>query len=181
MTDKILAGKIALVTGAGRGIGKSIAVHLARAGARVVLCDLNTTDLEETAREIKKEGSEVHWSATDVSKLEDVRKMVEKANEKFGRVDILVNNAGILYSTPVLEIKEEEWDKILDVNLKGTFLCTQVVLKGMIERKYGKIISLSSVDYLRGSTPPCLPYGTSKAGVTGFTKTLAREVGKYGI
>ena len=69
----------------------------------------------------------------------------------------------------------------MDVNLKGTFLCTQVVLKGMIERKYGKIISLSSVDYLRGSTPPCLPYGTSKAGVTGFTKTLAREVGKYGI
>ena len=94
-------------------------MHLARAGASVVLCDLNTTDLEETAREIKNEGSEVLWSATDVSKLENVRKMVEKANEKFGRIDILVNNAGILYSTPVLEIKEEEWDKILGRELEG--------------------------------------------------------------
>ena len=176
-----LEGRVAIVTGAGRGIGRAIAVELAKAGCSLVICDVNKDGLDSLSLEISKLGRKVLSLRADVSKSSEVQKMFDDANAAFGRVDILVNNAGVLRTTPVMDITEEEWDWILDVNLKGTFLCTKTALKGMIERRYGKIISLSSIDYLRGSSPNHLHYVSSKAAITGFTKTLAREVGQYGI
>ncbi len=176
-----LEGRVAVVTGAGRGIGRAIAVELAKAGCSLVICDVNKDGIDTLSLEISKLGRKVLSLRTDVSKSSEVQKMFDDANAAFGRVDILVNNAGVLRTTPVMGISEDEWDWILDVNLKGTFLCTKAALKGMIERRYGKIVSLSSIDYLRGASPNHLHYGSSKAAITGFTKTLAREVGQYGI
>ena len=173
--------RVAMVTGAGCGMGQAIAVELARANCSLVVCDINKKDIDTLSLEVSKLGRKILPLQADVSKSSEVQKMFDDANAAFGRIDILVNNAGVLRTTPVMGISEEEWDWVLDVNLKGTFLCTKAALKGMIEPRYGKIISLSSIDYLRGSSPNHLHYGSSKAAITGFTKTLAREVGQYGV
>ncbi len=176
-----LRGKVAIVTGGGQGIGKAIALAYAREGADVVLAARSREKIEAAARQIEETGRQALAVPTDVSKKSDVEVMVTKALERFGKIDILVNNVGIAGPTAaVVELKEEAWDEVMAVNLKGTMLCSQAVLKHMIPQKSGRIINLSSVGGLRGY-PRRSPYGVSKSGINSFTQTLAVEVGPYNI
>ena len=139
------------------------------------------SNLEKVVGEIEALGGRSIAIVTDVSVSEQVRNMVEKTMEQFGKVDILVNNAAIVHRTPLLEITEEEWDEILSVNLKGNFLCTQAIAKHMVERKYGKIINISSVTGRGGGSIWMGHYTASKAGIISLTKSYAKELGPYGI
>ncbi len=173
-----LKGKVAIVTGASRGLGRGMAIGLARAGANVVVTDI--LDTKETVDEVKKLGREALGIKVNVTKKSDVEAMVKQTLEKFGRVDILVNNAGILRIEPTEDMKEEDWDKVLAVNLKGQFLCAQEVGKNMIKQKSGKIINISSIAGKFGN-PQSAAYNASKAGVILLTKTLAIDWGKHNI
>ncbi len=176
-----LNGKIALITGAARGIGKSIALRFAQEGARIALNDINEESLKETAREIEKIGRErvIHKSA-DISKGKQVKALTQYVREKLGVIDILVNNAAISRIVPFLDTSEELWDRTMEVNLKGTFLCCQAVIPGMIEKKSGKIISMSSQSGKRGSIWHAA-YCVSKFGIIGLTQSLALELAPYRI
>lgn len=175
-----LDDKVAIVTGAGRGIGEAISIRLAREGADVVVCDVNLDSAKETAEKIETIGQRSLAVKTDVSKSSDVEKMVNLTLEKFGKIDILVNNAGIVIVKQIVELEEEEWDKVIDVDLKGVFLCSKAVAKVMINQKSGKIINISSDS---GKTGYALftSYNAAKFGVIGFTQGLAKELAPYGI
>jgi len=175
-----LDDKVAIVTGAGRGIGEAISIRLAREGADVVVCDVNLDSAKETAEKIETIGQRSLAIKTDVSKSSDVEKMVNLTLEKFGKIDILVNNAGIVIVKQIVELEEEEWDKVIDVDLKGVFLCSKAVAKVMINQKSGKIINISSDS---GKTGYALftSYNAAKFGVIGFTQGLAKELAPYGI
>ena len=173
-----LTGKVAIVTGASRGLGRGMAVGLARAGSNVVVTDI--LDTKETVDEVKKLGREAVGIKVDVTRKSDVEAMVKQALEKFGRVDILVNNAGIFRMEPTEEVKEEDWDKVLAVNLKGQFLCAQEVGKHMIKQKSGKIINIASVAG-KFAFAESAAYNVSKAGVILLTKTLATDWGKHNV
>jgi 3-oxoacyl-[acyl-carrier protein] reductase len=175
-----LLGKVALVTGAAQGIGKAIALLLARHGADVVVSDINLEKAQETANEIQESGKRSLAAKVNVADLKDVEKMVETIVGQFGRIDILVNNAGITRDRLILRMTEEDWDAVLDVNLKGTFNCTKAVIRYMSKQKSGKIVSIASVTGEMGN-PGQANYGASKAGVIGFTKTIAREFAARGI
>ena len=140
-----LKGKVALVTGAAQGIGKAVALLLARNGADIVISDINLEKAEETAREIEAIGTHAMAVKVDVANLSDVERTVAAILEKFGRIDILVNNAGITRDKLILRMSEEDWDLVLDVNLKGTFNCTKAVVKHMAKQRSGKIVSIASV------------------------------------
>ncbi len=172
--------KVAIVTGAGRGIGEAISIRLAKEGVDIVVCDIDFNNAQKTAEEIKAIGRQSLVIRTDVSKSSDVEKMVNLAMEKFGRIDILVNNAGIVIVKPIVELEEEEWDKVIDVDLKGIFLCSKAVAKVMINQKSGKIINISSDS---GKTGYALfaHYNAAKFGVIGFTQGLAKELAPYKI
>jgi len=173
-----LQGKIALVTGASRGLGKAITLGLAQAGSDVAVADvLNTA---ETVEEIKKIGRTAIGISVDVSEELSVASMVDQVIEKFGRIDILVNNAGILKSAPAEEMAEQDWDKVMKINLKGQFLCARQVGKQMIKQKSGKIINVASIAGLAAFAQTAA-YNASKAGVILMTKTLAIEWGKHNI
>ena len=176
-----LDGKAAIITGGGEGIGRSIALEFAKAGADVAVASRTLSNLEKVVGEIEALGGRSIAIVTDVSVSEQVRNMVEKTMEQFGKVDILVNNAAIVHRTPLLEITEEEWDEILSVNLKGNFLCTQAIAKHMVERRYGKIINISSVTGRGGGSIWMGHYTASKAGIISLTKSYAKELGPYGI
>ena len=173
-----LTGKVAIVTGASRGLGRGMAIGLAKAGANVVVTDI--LDTKETVDEVKKLGREALGIKVNVTKKSDVEAMVKQTLEKFGRVDILVNNAGILRIEPTEDMKEEDWDKVLAINLKGQFLCAREVGKHMIKQKSGKIINMSSIAGKFGN-PQSAAYNASKAGVILLTKTLAIDWGKHNI
>ena len=173
-----LSGKVAMVTGSARGIGREIALRLAEAGATVVVSDV--ADAEPVAEEIRKEGRQSLAVTADVSSASDVATMVAKAVEKFGRIDILVNNAGIARDQLLLRMSDEDWDAVLNVNLKSVFLCSRAVLRHMVRQRWGRIISISSIVGIVGN-PGQANYASAKAGIIGFTKTLAREVGSRGI
>ncbi|MEX2720762.1 MAG: SDR family NAD(P)-dependent oxidoreductase [Candidatus Wukongarchaeota archaeon] len=173
-----LKGKVAIVTGASRGLGRGMAIGLARAGANVVVTDI--LDTKETVDEVKKLGREALGIKVNVTKKSDVEAMVQQTLEKFGMVDILVNNAGILRIEPTEDMKEEDWDKVLAINLKGQFLCAREVGKHMIKQKSGKIINMSSIAGKFGN-PQSAAYNASKAGVILLTKTLAIDWGKHNI
>ncbi len=173
-----LTGKVAIVTGASRGLGRAMAVGLAGAGANVVVTDV--LDTSETVEEIKKLGGKAIGIKADVSKKGDVERMVQQTIEKFGRIDILVNNADIFRMAPAEAMKEEDWDKVIAVNLKGQFLCAQEVGKRMIKQKSGKIINMASVAG-KLAFAQSAAYNASKAGIILMTKTLAVEWGKYNI
>ena len=175
MTQK-LSGKIAIITGAAQGMGKAIAEVLVREGAQVVACDVNKEKVKSVAEEI----GAVHFTV-DVSKEDNVRNMVESTFKKFGTVDILVNNAGILRPTRIDDITKEEWDLVLEVNLNGVFLCTKAVLGIMKQKKYGRIINISSSAGRSVSTLGGAHYTASKAAVLGFTRAVAKEVASFGI
>ncbi|MFH1647362.1 MAG: glucose 1-dehydrogenase [Chloroflexota bacterium] len=174
-----LARKVAVITGGARGIGKEIALTFAREGADIVIGDI--IPLEATEREIKDLGRRVIAVKTDVAVREDVKNLFDSAINNFKQVDILVNNAAIVRRASLLEMTEDIWDAVIDVNLKGTFLCTQAAGKNMAARKYGKIVNVASIGGL--ITTPGVPanYAASKAGIIQLTKVSARELGPYGI
>ena len=176
--------KIAIVTGAGskRGIGRSIALNLAEKGANIVVADMDLEGAKEVAAVIEGMGRKALAVQVNVTNQADVEKMVEETLKKFGRVDILVNNAGITQPISTMDMTVEDWDRVLNVNLKGTFLCSKAVIKPMMERKYGRIVNLSSVSGKRGGgVYGGSHYSAAKAGILGFAKALAREVVEYGI
>lgn len=174
-----LKGKIAIITGSSRGIGKATAIRFAEEGCRVVINGRNPETAHLTTKEILKNGGEAITLIGDVSKKEDVERIVEETYKKFGRIDILVNNAAITAGSRFYEIKEEDWDKILAVNLKGSFLFAQAVSKYMMEQRYGKIINISSI-YAMGSKGQ-MHYDCSKGGIISLTRSLALELAKYNI
>ena len=182
MFIKRLNGRIALVTGAGRGIGQSIALRLAQEGASVIVNDIILTNAESVAENIKKMGQESLAIYADISKPDDVRQMFEQIKTRFGSLDILVNNAGCTQNVSVLEMKDEDWDRILKINLYGVFYCSKAAIKLMIPNNYGKIVSISSVAGKQGGGVwGAAHYSAAKAGIIGFTKKLAKEVAQNNI
>lgn len=175
-----LIGKVALVTGAAQGIGKAIALLLARHGADLVVWDINLEKAEETAKEIEVLGRRAIAMKVDVASLDHVERMVEAILEELGQIDILVNNAGITRDKLILRMTEEDWDAVLNINLKGTFNCTKTVVRHMSKQRSGKIVSIASVVGEMGNAGQA-NYAASKAGVIGFTKTIAREFAGRGI
>ena len=175
-----LTGKVALVTGAAQGIGKAVALLLARNGADIVISDINLEKAEETAKEVQALGRKALATKVDVATLGDVEKMVETILAQFGKVDILVNNAGIARDKLILRMTEEDWDAVLNINLKGTFNCTKAVVRHMSKQRSGKIVNIASVVGEMGNAGQG-NYAASKAGVIGFTKTIAREFAQRGI
>ncbi len=172
--------RVAIVTGGSKGIGQGIAIDLAKAGAHVVVVSRNFSESETIAQQIRTLGRKSLAIAADVKNCLDITAMVDKALQQFQRIDILVNNAGTNTRKPAEELLEEDWDTIIDTNLKGVFFCSQAVGKIMIKQKRGKIINISSGGGVIG-VPWLGPYGASKAGVMQLTKVLALEWAKYNI
>ncbi len=178
-----LRGKVVIITGGGKGIGKIYAREFARAGARVVAADIDGEGAEQVAAEIVAEGYEAVGLRADITDAAAVEAMAKLALDRFGAIDVLVNNASLMSVLPRrdwMEIPVEEWDRVMTVNLRGMFLCCHAVAPTMKARKYGKIVNISSSRVWEG-TPLRLHYTTSKAGVVGFTRALARELGPHGI
>jgi len=175
-----LAGKVALVTGAAQGIGKAVALLLARNGADIAVSDINLEKAAETAKEIEAMGRKAMAIKVDVANSGDVERMVQTILERFGQIDVLVNNAGIARDKLILRMTEEDWDAVLDINLKGTFNCTKAVVRHMSRQRSGKIVNIASVVGEMGNAGQA-NYSASKAGVIGFTKTIAREFAQRGI
>lgn len=178
-----LSNKTAIITGARRGIGRAIALALAREGANVVVCDISQKDCQKVVDEIERMGRRGLALKCDVSSSDDVEGMVKRTVAEFGRVDILVNNAGILSFKPFLELTDEDWDKTLNVNLKGQFLCARAAAREMIKNKWGRIINIASIS--SGGCGIAFPliahYTASKGGVMALTKALALELTPQGI
>ncbi len=175
-----LNNKVAVVTGAAQGIGKVIAMLLAKKGASLVVCDINLEMAKKTANEIEEGGGKCLALKSDVTNVQDAEKIIKETVEHFGSVDILVNNAGITKDNILLRMKEEQWDQVIAVNLKGTFNVTKAAIKVMIRKKSGKIINIASITGLMGNAGQA-NYSASKAGVIGFTKSIAREYADRGI
>lgn len=171
--------KVALITGAGRGIGRVIALQLAESGVDIALTDLNP-DLEDMRSELEQKGSKCLAFQVDVTDPEAIEEMVNQIVVSEGRIDVLVNNAGITQDNLMMRMKAEQWSKVIDVNLNGVFHTTRAVLRTMMKQRSGKIISISSVVGFSGN-PGQVNYSSTKAALVGFTKSLAREVGSRGI
>ena len=176
-----LSGKIALVTGAGRGIGRATAIKLGAAGAKVAV-NYNASEAaaQEVVEAITSAGGEAKAVKADVSKNDEVEAMINGLVKEWGRVDILVNNAGITRDNLMMRMSQEEWDAVMDTNLRSAYFCTRAVLRPMLRNRWGRIICLSSVVGLTGNTGQA-NYAAAKAGLIGFTKSIAREVGARNI
>lgn len=170
-----LSGQIALVTGASRGIGRAIAIDLAKAGAKVVCVARNVEKLEETAAAIRGAGGEAEVVACDVTSGERVGALIDDVAERLGGLQILVNNAGITRDTLLPRMSDEQWDDVINTNLRGAFLFTRAATRVMMQARYGRVINISSVSGLMGN-PGQANYSASKAGLIGFTRTVAREL-----
>jgi len=176
-----LKNRVAIITGAARGIGKAIALTFVREGAKVALVDVDQKQLETLKNEIeKRKGKSVNISC-DITKSPEVKVMANQVQKAFGRIDILVNNAGIIRRGTIETVTEEDWDRVIEVNLKGTFNCCKAVVEIMKQQGYGKIVNISSIAGKMGDITSAPGYGPSKAGVDALTKTLARQLAPYGI
>ncbi len=179
LTD--LRGKVALVTGGSRGIGRAIAIRLAQSGAKIAFAYRGNHDAAQaTLGDLKGGGAHAMAVAGDVAQAEDVNRVVEATLSAFERIDILVNNAGITRDTLLLRMSEDDFDVVLETNLKSTFLMTKAVMRGMIRQRAGRIVNISSVAGVIGN-PGQANYSASKAGIIGFTRSVAREVASRGI
>ncbi|PIP22517.1 MAG: hypothetical protein COX38_00125, partial [Candidatus Nealsonbacteria bacterium CG23_combo_of_CG06-09_8_20_14_all_39_25] len=178
-----LKEKVAIITGARRGMGKSHALRLAKAGAKVVVSDISEEECQKVVDEIKKNRGEAMAVKCDVTKKGEVENMVKQAIGKWGRIDILVNNAGICQFKPFLEITEEEWDRTININLKGYFLCAQAAAKEMVKQKSGVIVNIASVAMGQQGVgmPNIVHYCASKGGIVGMTEALAVELAPFNI
>ncbi|MCX5918936.1 MAG: SDR family NAD(P)-dependent oxidoreductase, partial [Deltaproteobacteria bacterium] len=174
-----LKDKVALVTGAGRGIGEAIALLFAEEGANLVVNDVNEANAKSSVEKIKGRGRQARLVIGSVTVQGVVQRMVDTAVQEFGTLDILVNNAGIIRDARLHKMTEEQWDRVIEVNLKGAFLCTQCAARVMREKRYGKIINLSSAMW-KGN-PGQLNYSAAKAGIIGLTRTAAKELAPKGI
>ncbi len=179
----LLEGQVAFITGAGRagkGIGRSIALKLAKEGAKIVISDFVAEAADAVAKEVIDMGGEALAVYGSVANMEDVENMVKAAVDKFGKIDILVNNAGITRDNLLVRMSEQEWDMVIDTNLKGVFNCTKAVAKLMIRERRGKIVNMASVMGITGNAGQA-NYSASKGGVIALTKTTAKELGSRGI
>jgi len=176
-----LNGKVAIVTGGAQGIGKAIAMRLAGEGAAVVISDVNYEKARLSAKEIKDHGGRAIAVKTDVTNKKNVQDLMKKTIAKFKAIHIMVNNAGIMLNAPIIEMSEETWDAVVDIDLKGVFLCTQAVAPYMMEQRYGKIVNISSIDGMGHAYENQANYAAAKAGVIQLTKVSAREFGPYNI
>ncbi len=174
-----LEGRVAFVTGAGRGIGAATALRMAEEGARVVLADIDTEGCKQVSADVSKLGSESLVLSCDVADSAIVQDAMDQAASHFGRLDVLVNNAGVVRDNLIYKMSEDDWNTVMNVHLKGAFLCSRAAQKYMVQQKYGRIVSLSSTSALgnRGQAN----YSTAKAGLQGLTRTLAVELGQFGI
>ncbi len=177
-----LQGKVAIVTGGSRGIGKAIAQTFALEGAHVVVNYVqNSVEADKVVDGIRAAGGSAISVRADVSKKTDAQKLVDEAVREFGRLDILVNNAGVLLGGTILDTKEEDWDRVIDVNLKGPFNCMQAAAKLMVPRRYGKIVNISSISGLGGAPKGEVAYASSKAALNMLTTVASLDLGQYGI
>lgn len=177
----MLKDKVAVVTGGTRGIGRAIVLKLADEGANIVINYRNSDkEAEELKAILEEKGVKVLTVKCDISNFEDSKKIIDKCKEEFGKIDILVNNAGITKDTLIMRMKEDDFDSVIDVNLKGTFNCAKHASAIMLKQKFGKIINMTSVVGITGNAGQS-NYAASKAGVIGLTKSLARELGSRGI
>jgi 3-oxoacyl-[acyl-carrier protein] reductase len=175
-----LKDKKAIVTGAGQGIGRSIALKMAQEGADVVIAEMNSDSGNQTKKEVEALGRRALFIAVDVADQRQAKGMVEEVLRIWGRIDILVNNAGFDRGATLLKVKEEDWNAVLGVHLKGTMNCIQAVAPHMIENRYGKIVNISSI-YGKSGGIAAISYSSAKAGIIGLTKSVARELGRYQI
>ena len=175
------AGRVAIVTGAGRGMGRAVASRLAAGGGKLVVNDLDADSAERAAGALQESGAEALATPGDVTLSSDVASMVSGALEHYGRIDVLINNAGVLRPTPVFDIEEEEWDMVVNGNLKSTYLCARAVLPAMREQSWGRIVNFSSTAGKSVSTVGGAHYTASKAAILGFTRHLAKEEAAHGI
>lgn len=176
-----LSGRTAVVTGSGSGLGRAMAIGLAQYGANVVCTDANAVTAKETAELVKKEGRQALDIQCDVTSQEDVAKAIASTVEKFGTVDVMVNSAGLSKYVPSLDYPIDEWMRVIEVNVKGTFICCQAAGRVMAKNKKGSIINMSSIYGIAGVERGISPYATSKAGINGLTRMLAVEWGSLGI
>jgi 3-oxoacyl-[acyl-carrier protein] reductase len=172
--------QVALVTGSARGIGRAIAEALVRKGVSLAVADVNLDEAKATSADLAKNGVKTMALRLDVSNSKEVISAFEEILKEFGRLDILVNNAGITRDGLLLRMKEEDWDAVIDVNLKGVFLCAKEAVKAMAKQRYGRIVNIASVVAFMGN-PGQANYSASKAGIVGLTKTLAKEYASRGI
>ncbi len=176
-----LEDKVAIVTGASRGIGRAIAERLASEGAKVVINHRASVEqADEVVKSIREQGGEAVAIQADVSDFQQAHDLIQAATQEFGKIDILVNNAGTTRDTLLMMMKESEWDLVIDTNLKSVFNCCKAVARGMVRRRSGRIINITSVAGLAGN-PGQTNYAASKAGIIGFTKSLAKEIGVRNI
>jgi len=176
-----LQGRVAVVTGGGRGIGKGIAGKLAAAGADVIVGDIDMAQAQLTADELSRKNKKVMAAQIDVCREESVAELITRALDEFGNVDILINNAGIMFRTRLMDISVDEWERILQVNLTGPFLCTKAVIPVMKKNGFGRIVNISSSAGRSVSTLGGVHYTASKAGLLGLTRAVAKEVAPFGI
>jgi len=177
-----LKDRVAIITGGARGIGKAISQVFLREGAKVAIVDIeDPKKLEAVKRDLEKIGGKVITISCDITKSSDVNGRVDEVRKRFGRIDILVNNAGIIRRGTIETVTEEDWDRVIEVNLKGTFNCCKAVAGIMKQQGYGKIINVSSIAGKMGDITSAPGYGSSKAGIDALTKTLARQLAPYGI
>jgi len=178
-----LKDKTAIITGARRGMGKTHALTLAKAGAKVLVSDISLEDCEKVVKEIKEQGGEAIAFKCDVSQKKEVDEMIKKILDEWGKIDILVNNAGIAQFKPFLELSEEEWQKTIDINLKGYFLTAQAAAKEMLKQKSGVIVNIASIamGQVGCGFNSLAHYSASKGGIVAMTETLALELGQYNI
>ena len=180
--DLILKDKVVIITGGGRGIGKATALRFAKEGAHVVINDIEEAHAKTAVEEVKKKGVQSYAVSGDVSKETVVERIVAFTVEKFGRIDVLINNVGVGYSIPIWEMKEEEWDRDIDVDIKSFFLATKHVFKQMMKQKSGRIVNISSCDGIYSTSGyPLSSYTTAKAAIRGFTREVAQEGAPYNI
>ena len=176
-----LSDRVALVTGAGRGIGKAIAMALADAGAQVCINDINPDTARDTADKIRAQGGQAFDYAADVSNRMQVGPMIEATRDRWGRLDILVNNAGVEPKASVLSLDDWDWERTINVNLRGTFICTQLAGRVMHDQGGGVVVNVASIAGHKSPLPNASAYCASKAGVVGFTRECAREFAAYNI